>query len=75
MGAQPKRKISKGRRNRRRAQDALSLPAMSRCPKCGKLKRPHFECAFCGHYGKLQNTSETKRKAADKTPQKKTSVK
>lgn len=51
MGALPKRKISKGRRNRRRAQDFLDAPAMSTCPKCGKAKRPHFQCAACGYYG------------------------
>lgn len=51
MGALPKRKISKGRKNRRRAQDFLTKPQMSVCPKCGKVKRPHFECAFCGYYG------------------------
>ena len=51
MGAQPKRRISKARKGRRRAHNALSKPATSTCPKCGKPKRPHFECGFCGHYG------------------------
>ncbi|HBB64370.1 MAG: 50S ribosomal protein L32, large subunit ribosomal protein L32 [candidate division WS6 bacterium GW2011_GWC1_33_20] len=51
MGALPKRKISKGRKNRRRANDFLSKPQLSLCPKCGKSKRPHFVCEFCGYYG------------------------
>ncbi len=51
MGALPKRKISKARKGRRRAHSALNKPALSKCPKCGKPKRPHFECAFCGYYG------------------------
>ncbi|MGI6423518.1 MAG: 50S ribosomal protein L32 [Candidatus Dojkabacteria bacterium] len=51
MGALPKRKISKGRRNRRRANDALAKPQISKCPKCKKAKRPHFVCGFCGYYG------------------------
>jgi large subunit ribosomal protein L32 len=51
MGAQPKRKISKGRRNRRRAHDSLSMPAIATCPKCAKSRRPHFLCSYCGHYG------------------------
>jgi large subunit ribosomal protein L32 len=46
MGALPKRDI-KGRKNRRRAQDFLDKPALSKCPKCGKTKRPHFVCEFC----------------------------
>jgi large subunit ribosomal protein L32 len=50
MGALPKRKISKGRTNRRRSQDTLPMPAMSICIKCKKVKRPHFACAYCGFY-------------------------
>lgn len=51
MGAQPKRRISKSRKGRRRAHNALVEPATVKCPKCGKLKRAHFVCDFCGHYG------------------------
>jgi len=54
MGALPKRKISKGRKNRRRSQDRLKLPATSNCPKCKKVKRPHFACQYCGFYGKVE---------------------
>jgi len=49
MGALPKRKISKARKGRRRSHNALTSPAMSVCPKCGKSKRPHFKCTYCGH--------------------------
>jgi large subunit ribosomal protein L32 len=52
MGALPKRKISKGRKNRRRAQDGLKKVSLSKCPKCGHSKRPHFECSYCGYYKK-----------------------
>jgi large subunit ribosomal protein L32 len=52
MGAVPKRKISKGRKNRRRAHNSLEKPAINKCPKCGHPKKPHFECKFCGHYEK-----------------------
>jgi large subunit ribosomal protein L32 len=52
MGALPKRKISKGRKNRRRAHNTLKEPAINTCPKCGNPKRPHFECKFCGYYEK-----------------------
>lgn len=67
MGALPKIKISKGRRNRRRAQDFLKEPALANCPKCGKTRRPHFLCSYCGHYGekpqavtKAESTKEKK---------------
>lgn len=60
MGALPKRKISKGRKNRRRANDSLSKPALSICPKCGKSKRPHFVCEFCGYYGDSKDLSNKK---------------
>ncbi len=76
MGALPKRKISKGRKNRRRAQDGLAKPALSVCPKCGKPKRPHFVCSYCGHYGGKPETAKTEVKAdSTKTAQKKSDKK
>lgn len=61
MGALPKRKISKGRKNRRRAHDSLKKPEVTSCPKCGKPKRPHFECTYCGHYGPKVAKKESKK--------------
>lgn len=52
MGALPKRRISKGRKNRRRSHNALVLKGVSKCPKCGATKRSHFECENCGTYKK-----------------------
>ena len=46
----PKRKHYKGRRNRRRAHDALKLRKLIACTNCGEMHRPHFVCANCGHY-------------------------
>ncbi len=60
MGALPKIKISKSRRNRRRAHDFLQKPAVATCPKCAKSRRPHFLCSYCGHYGE-KPTSKTKK--------------
>ena len=48
--AVPKKKISKSRRDMRRAHDALSPAAYGECTNCGELKRPHHVCAACGHY-------------------------
>jgi large subunit ribosomal protein L32 len=50
MGALPKRKISKGRRNRRRAHDSLSKPHLVTCPECGVMRRAHHVCLHCGTY-------------------------
>jgi large subunit ribosomal protein L32 len=46
----PKRRHSKARRDRRRAHDALSQPASSKCPSCGEAKLPHRACPSCGEY-------------------------
>ena len=48
--ANPKRKTSKARRNRRRAHDALGKPATSTCSNCGEVKPPHRACPHCGFY-------------------------
>jgi len=48
--AVPKSKISKSRRDMRRAHDALPASTYAECPNCGELKRPHHLCAACGHY-------------------------
>ena len=60
MGALPKRRISSGRKNRRRAQDGLKSVATNKCPKCGHPKKPHFECTFCGSYEKTSKKTKTK---------------
>lgn len=48
--ANPKRRISSTRRDKRRTHDRLDQPAISTCPNCGEAKRPHRVCASCGHY-------------------------
>jgi large subunit ribosomal protein L32 len=51
MPPQPKRKLSKGRRDRRRAHDALTALNLTACTNCGEMCLPHTVCAKCGHYG------------------------
>lgn len=58
MPPQPKRKLSKGRRDRRRAHDALPAIHLVACPKCGALRQPHHLCPECGAY-KGQSYIET----------------
>jgi large subunit ribosomal protein L32 len=50
MPPHPKRKHSKGRRDRRRAHDALAAPALVGCPNCGEAHLPHTVCPNCGFY-------------------------
>jgi large subunit ribosomal protein L32 len=48
--ANPKRKHSKSRRDKRRANWKLTLPAKSLCAQCKQPKLPHHVCLNCGHY-------------------------
>lgn len=50
MTPHPKRKHSKGRRDRRRAHDALTLPHLIACPNCKNMRPPHQVCPHCGTY-------------------------
>jgi len=50
MGPLPKRKVSKSRRNRRRAHDALTLNHLVACETCGEYKVSHRVCPKCGTY-------------------------
>lgn len=46
----PKRKHSKGRRDRRRAHDALETRSLVTCTNCGERHQAHYMCPSCGHY-------------------------
>ena len=50
MGPLPKRKVSKSRRNRRRAHDALTLNHLVECFNCGEYHIAHRVCPKCGYY-------------------------
>lgn len=50
MTPHPKRKHSKGRRDRRRAHDSLLVPNLVACSNCGAMRLPHTVCPKCGHY-------------------------
>jgi len=53
----PKRRHSNARRDKRRAHDALPVPALSECPNCHEAKAPHRVCPRCGHYKGKQVTN------------------
>jgi large subunit ribosomal protein L32 len=48
--AVPKRKTSKARRDKRRAQHKIEAPRVNVCPQCGSPKRAHRVCPTCGTY-------------------------
>jgi len=48
--AVPKKKISRSKRDMRRAHDALKAQAYGECSNCGEMKKPHNVCPSCGHY-------------------------
>src|SRR4030042_1261861 len=54
----PKRRHSPSRKGKRRAHDALSLPAFSVCSNCGTPKLPHRACPACGYYRGRQGIGE-----------------
>ncbi|MBL8897903.1 MAG: 50S ribosomal protein L32 [Planctomycetes bacterium] len=46
----PKRRHSKARKGKRRANDFLTPVSATACPNCGNPKTPHRVCENCGHY-------------------------
>jgi len=50
MTPHPKRKHSKGRRDRRRSQDALNTANLVTCSNCGNKRLPHVVYSNCGYF-------------------------
>jgi len=48
--ANPKRRHSKSRKNKRRAHDHLIALSLAECPNCHETKLPHQACPHCGYY-------------------------
>ena len=48
--AVPKRKVSKARRDKRRAQHGIEAPRTNECPVCHEPKLPHRVCRNCKTY-------------------------
>jgi large subunit ribosomal protein L32 len=46
----PKQRISRGRKNRRRAHHALKPKQLVQCSNCGEKRLPHRVCSHCGYY-------------------------
>jgi large subunit ribosomal protein L32 len=55
MAIVPKKKTSKARRDKRRAQTwKISMPNLASCPKCNELMKAHRACKACGTYNKME---------------------
>ncbi|NMB35100.1 MAG: 50S ribosomal protein L32 [Firmicutes bacterium] len=48
--AVPKRRTSKAKRDKRRANWKVKMPGLSTCPQCHEVKLPHRICPHCGYY-------------------------
>ena len=46
----PKRKNSKARRDKRRANKGLDFGSIGRCQTCQNSVAPHSACTSCGYY-------------------------
>jgi large subunit ribosomal protein L32 len=64
MPPHPKRKHSKGRRDRRRAQDALQPQTLGTCSNCGSKYIQHTVCPKCGFYDGREVVQVKKEKKA-----------
>lgn len=63
--ALPKRRHSKARGAKRRANWKLTAPCLSVCPSCHKPKLPHVACPECGQYnGRLVIEVKKKKRSA-----------
>lgn len=49
--AVPQNRVTRSKRDMRRAHDKLSGANSHECPNCGESKLPHHVCGACGHYG------------------------
>jgi large subunit ribosomal protein L32 len=66
MAIVPKGKVSKARRNSRKANWKISTPSMVECPHCHELKANHRVCKKCGYYDGEQKVVVEKEKKETK---------
>ena len=62
--AVPKVKVSKARRNSRKANWKVEAPTLVTCPHCKEKKQPHVVCPKCGYYDGKEVVAQ--KKEADK---------
>ncbi len=60
--ANPKKRKTKSAVGKNRAHLALKPVALNTCSKCGKAKKPHTACEFCGAYKGKEVVKKTVKK-------------
>lgn len=48
--ANPKKRKTHSSTHKGRAHLALKKVNLTKCPKCGHMRKPHTACSFCGTY-------------------------
>jgi len=56
--AVPKKKMSRSRTRRRKAQWKVTAPALATCSQCGSKHVPHRVCKVCGTYAGRETIAE-----------------
>jgi large subunit ribosomal protein L32 len=65
--ANPKKQKTHSATHKGRSHLALKKVTLTKCPKCGKMRKPHTVCLFCGTYkGREVLTIKTKAAAVAK---------
>ncbi len=57
--AVPRKKVSRSKRDMRRAHDRLGRVNLVECSNCGEPKRSHHVCDACGHYNGREVIAES----------------
>jgi len=65
--AVPKKKTSRARRDRRRANhDKVTAPNLTTCVQCGEPVKPHTACWNCGTYRNRQTIEVQEEESVEK---------
>ncbi len=64
--AVPKGKVSKARRDSRKANWKAVTPTLIECTHCKAKIRPHTVCSECGYYDGKEVIAVAKKEKADK---------
>jgi large subunit ribosomal protein L32 len=67
--AVPKKRQSRARRDKRRANYRVSAPRLNECPRCHSQRLPHRVCPTCGTYAGREVISHEAPEAAESAPE------